>query len=362
MTRYRVTEIWRGRSVLVTGNTGFKGAWLSLWLQQLGARVSGIALPPIGTPNLYELVGSWDGQEHFVVDLRDPGAVKAAIDRIRPQIVFHLAAQALVRASYRDPVETYATNLMGTLHLLDAIRAQPSIEAVIVVTTDKVYENDSRGVLFVEGDRLGGKDPYSNSKACVELVVQSYRDSFLSHGRGPTVVTARAGNVVGGGDWSEDRLVPDVVRALAAGHSVSLRYPDSVRPWQHVLEPLRGYLMLAERLLTEPESAPPALNFGPDPKSFLTVAQVVDTLSHAFANAVHWEQASGPHPSEATALTLDSSLAKRALGWVPILSMKETIDWTADWYGRWIKGDDPRRLVLDQIARYELRCREERPD
>ena len=356
-----MTEIWRGRSVLVTGNTGFKGVWLSLWLQRLGAKVSGIALPPTGNPNLYALAGSWDGQDHSIVDLRDRDAVKESVRRIEPQVVFHLAAQALVRVSYREPVETYATNLMGSIHLLDAIRAQSSVEAVIVVTTDKVYENDSKSGPFIEGDRLGGKDPYSNSKACVELAVQSFRDGYFADESGPAVATVRAGNVVGGGDWSEDRLVPDVVRALSAGRSVSLRYPDSVRPWQHVLEPLRGYLMLAEKVLTNREAAPTAVNFGPDPENFLTVAQVVDILAQAFGSAVRWERASGPHPPEATTLTLDSSLAKRSLGWVPRLSMKDTIDWTADWYRGWKYGVDLRRLTLDQIARYETLCQEERP-
>jgi CDP-glucose 4,6-dehydratase len=265
----------------------------------------------------------------------------------------------LVRASYRAPVDTFATNVMGTLHLLEAIQEQGSAEAVIVVTTDKVYENDSRGHAFVEDDRLGGKDPYSNSKACVELAVQSFRDSFFAEGKGPALSTARAGNVVGGGDWSEDRLIPDVVRALSAGRSVSLRYPGSVRPWQHVLEPLRGYLTLGQRLLTDPASPPKAVNFGPDPKSFLTVAQVVEILGSAFDGAVGWEQAAGPHPAEAATLTLDSALAQRSLGWTPKLAIKDTIGWTADWYRGWRNGADLRKITLDQIERYEALCADE---
>lgn len=355
-----VTDFWRGRSVLVTGHTGFKGAWLCLWLEALGAKVSGLALPPNTEPSLYALAGPWHGQNHQTVDLRDRAALSKAIEGIQPQIVFHLAAQALVRASYRAPVETYATNVMGTVHLLDALRATPSVETVVVITTDKVYENDSRGHAFVEDDRLGGKDPYSNSKACAELAVQSFRDSFFAGEKGPALATARAGNVVGGGDWSEDRLVPDVVRALSAGRSVSLRYPNSVRPWQHVLEPLRGYMMFAEKLTKDPASAPKAVNFGPDPAGLLTVAQVVEVLGSAFGGAVGWEQAPGQHPAEAAMLSLDSSLAAHALGWTPRLSIEQTIGWTADWYRGWRNGADPRRLTLEQIDAYEALSKEER--
>lgn len=355
-----MTDFWRDRSVLVTGHTGFKGAWLCLWLQSLGAKVSGLALPPSTEPSLYGLAGPWHRQNHFTVDIRDRSAMVGAIARIQPQVVFHLAAQALVRASYRAPVETYETNVMGTIHLLDALRTTPSVETVIVVTTDKVYENDSRGRAFAEDDRLGGKDPYSNSKACVELAVQSYRDSFFSRSDGPTLATARAGNVVGGGDWSEDRLVPDVVRALLARKPVSLRYPKSVRPWQHVLEPLRGYLMFAERLSKDPASLPRAVNFGPDPAGLLTVAEVVDVLGAALGGGVGWEQAPGQHPTEAVTLSLDSSLAARSLSWVPRLPIDKTIGWTADWYRRWRDGADPRRLTLDQIEAYRVLCNEER--
>jgi CDP-glucose 4,6-dehydratase len=341
---------------LVTGHTGFKGAWLCLWLERLGAKVAALALPPHTDPNLHSLAGPWTGQDHAIVDIRDRAAMRASIERVRPQIIFHLAAQALVRASYREPVETFATNVMGTLHILDAVRGQGSVEAVVAVTTDKVYANDSGGRAFVETDRLGGKDPYSSSKACMELAVQSFRDTLFADGRGPAVATARAGNVVGGGDWSEDRLIPDVMRALASGRSVSLRYPESVRPWQHVLEPLHGYLALAERLLTTPDSAPTAVNFGPDPKNFITVARVVEMLGAAFDDAVRWERAGGPHPPEAATLVLDSTLARQTLGWAPKLSIEETIGWTAEWYRGWRQGADLRRLTLDQIARYEGLC------
>ena len=347
-----MTDFWRGRRVLVTGQTGFKGSWLCLWLQRMGAEVSAFALPPLTEPSLYALAAPWTGQQHAIVDLRDGAAVRDAVEGFQPETVFHLAAQALVRASYRLPVETYATNVMGTVHVLEAIRATASVKAAVIVTTDKVYENDGRGHAFREDDRLGGKDPYSNSKACAELATAAYRDTLLGTG-GPAVATARAGNVVGGGDWSEDRLVPDVVRALLAGTPVSLRYPGAVRPWQHVLEPLRGYLMLAERLLTQPENAPKALNFGPDHLSVLTVAEVVEILGAAFDGGPGWEQAPGEHPPEAATLTLDSTLAGQSLGWHPLLTMADTIGWTAEWYRAWRNGADPRRLSLDQISRYE---------
>ncbi len=347
-----VIDYWRGRRVLVTGQTGFKGSWLCLWLQQLGAEVSAFALPPLADPSLYNLVAPWTGQEHATIDLRDGQAVHDFIQRVQPETVFHLAAQALVRASYRQPVETYAVNLLGTVHVLEAVRATSSVKAAVIVTTDKVYENDDRGRAFLENDRLGGKDPYSNSKACAELATAAYRKTLVGKD-GPAVATARAGNVVGGGDWSEDRLVPDLVRAFMARTPVSLRYPGAVRPWQHVLDPLRGYLMLAERLLTQPEDAPSALNFGPDHRSVLTVAEMVESLGAAFDGALGWEQAPGEHPPEAPTLTLDSTLARQSLGWRPVLSMADTARWTAEWYRNWRAGADPRALVLEQIRRYQ---------
>ena len=346
-------DFWAGRRVLVTGQTGFKGAWLCLWLERLGADVSAFALPPQTVPSLYQIASPWSGQRHHVVDLRNSPAVAMAVRNAAPDVIFHLAAQSLVRRSYRDPLDTYATNVMGTLHLLLAARDTPGVKAVIVTTTDKVYENDSSGIAFGEQDRLGGKDPYSASKACAEILIGSFRDSFLANGRRPSIATVRAGNVIGGGDWSEDRLVPDVVRAIAAGRKVSLRYPDAVRPWQHVLEPLRGYLDLAERLVREPTSTPHALNFGPDSGKWLTVAQVADIISVALGAGSGWERAPGVPPPEAASLTLSSSLAKYVLGWKPLLSMKETMDWTADWHKRYRAGGDMRAVTLDQIARYE---------
>ncbi|HEY4141224.1 MAG TPA: CDP-glucose 4,6-dehydratase [Pseudolabrys sp.] len=353
-----MTGFWSGRRVLVTGQTGFKGAWLCLWLEKLGAKVTAFALPPQTEPSLYGLVSPWSDQTHHSVDLRDAKAVAAVVGEAKPEIIFHLAAQALVRPAYRDPLETYATNVMGTLHILLAARDTPGVEAVVVTTTDKVYENDSKGVAFSEVDRLGGKDPYSASKACAEIVTSSFRYSYLADGRRPAIATVRAGNVVGGGDWSEDRLVSDVVRAIGAGRKVELRYPNAVRPWQHVLEPLRGYMTVAERLVTDPASVPPALNFGPDPGNWLTVSQVADIMSVALGAGSGWEKAPGIQPPEAATLTLSSELAKRSLGWTPRLSMQDTVDWTADWYKAHRAGRDMKAVTLNQIARYETLTKE----
>jgi CDP-glucose 4,6-dehydratase len=353
-----MNDFWAGRRVLVTGHTGFKGAWLCLWLERLGADVSAFALPPRIEPNLYRLLSPWVDQRHRIADLRDPSAVAEAVHDFSPEVIFHLGAQSLVRQSYTDPLDTYATNVMGTLHLLLAARDTPGVEAVVVTTTDKVYENDARGVAFREPDRLGGKDPYSASKACVEILIASFRESFHADGRRPSIATVRAGNVIGGGDWSRDRLVADIVRAIAAGQKVALRYPEAVRPWQHVLEPLRGYLSLAERLVRNPVTTPHALNFGPDPGKWLTVAQVADVLGEALGSGAGWEPAAGASLPEAAMLTLSSDLAASVLGWKPLLSMQETVDWTADWYKAHRAGRDMKAFTLDQIARYEDLCLE----
>ena len=355
-----MTTFWTGRRVLVTGHTGFKGTWLCLWLQRLGATVSGLALPPETKPSLYDLASPWSEQDHRTVDIRDFDTLLAAVRDIAPQIIFHFAAQSLVRTSYRDPLATYATNVMGTLHVLLAARDVPGVEAVVVATTDKVYENDSSGVAFREQDRLGGKDPYSASKACAELLTRSFRESYLSDRR-PAVATVRAGNVVGGGDWSEDRLVPDVVRAISEGRKVVLRYPNAVRPWQHVLDPLSGYLTLAEQLIRNPANMPAALNFGPDPGHWLTVAQVADVVGKALESGSSWELAPGKSLPEAATLTLSSDLAKQVLGWTPKLTMQETLSWTADWYKANRSARDMRTVTLGQITKYEKLKTEKKP-
>jgi CDP-glucose 4,6-dehydratase len=342
---------WDGRRVLVTGHTGFKGAWLSLWLEHLGADVAGFALAPHTQPSLYTLAAPWRAL-HQTGDIRDADALRSFVAGVRPQIVFHLAAQALVRASYRDPLGTFATNVQGTLNLLEALRGVPETAAVIVITTDKVYANDNRGIPFKETDRLGGADPYSASKACVEIATHAFRRSFWNDASSPALMTVRAGNVIGGGDWSDDRIVPDVVRAAAVHRPVALRYPASVRPWLHVLEPLHGYLTLAERLATGPRPALDALNFGPECGTVLTVSEVVDILNTHLGMRTGWVQSSGMHPPEAEYLTLDSTAAAETLGWRARLSPRTAIEWTAQWYARWAAGEFARDLALEQIARY----------
>jgi CDP-glucose 4,6-dehydratase len=347
---------WRGRRVLLTGATGFKGAWLALWLERLGADVTGLSLAPASSPHLFGMLGGFPAQRHVMLDIRDRTALLAAVRAAQPEVIIHMAAQALVRASYRDPAATYATNVMGTAHVMEAVRDTPSVRAAVIVTTDKVYENHGEGRPFREADRLGGHDPYSNSKACAELVVQAFRDSYLQDKAAVRVATARAGNVIGGGDWSEDRLVPDFVRAITAGSQVELRYPTAIRPWQHVLEPLMGYLMLAERLAGS-DKVPEALNFGPDAEGFVTVAEIVGHLSAALGRSPSegpgWRPQPGAHPPEAPVLTLATYLAKESLGWRPRLPVKDTLDWTASWYKAWLDGADMRSVTLAQIARYE---------
>ena len=347
-------EFWRDRRVLLTGHTGFKGAWMSLWLKGLGAEVTGYALPPVGEPNLWSLVDTpvhAGSTAHSVIaDIRDARRVDDAVARADPQIVIHMAAQALVRESYRDPLGTYATNVMGTAALLQACRTLRHLECVVVVTSDKVYDNHGGGRAFDESDRLGGHDPYSNSKACAELLTMSYRDSFFVDG--PPIATARAGNVIGGGDWSEDRLIPDCVRALESGQPVNLRYPDAIRPWQHVLEPLSGYLALAEALVRAPQKTPRAVNFGPDPASFCTVHEVVDAFAARFAGKPGWVRDPAPQPPEAYALTLSSALAGQALGWYPRLDIRESLSWTAEWFLAHSAGENMLAFSEAQIARY----------
>ena len=350
-----LAHFWRGRRVFLTGHTGFKGAWLCLWLERLGADVSAVALAPETSHALYGRLGPWPSARHRTQDIRDLSELRPIVCEASPEIVIHMAAQALVRPSYDDPVTTFETNVMGTVNVLEAVRGCSSVKTVLVVTSDKVYANGGYGKPFAESDKLGGADPYSASKACAELVCESYRASFLEK-QGVRLATARAGNVIGGGDWATDRLIPDFMRALEQGTPIALRYPAAIRPWQHVLEPLAGYLMYAQALTERPVGALPwALNFGPDETSFATVADVAETLGTASGAAPSWVQAPGSHAREATILKLDSALASHNLGWRPRLMLREALDWTATWYADDRNGADMRAVSLSQIAAYEER-------
>ena len=348
-------DFWRDRRVLVTGHTGFKGAWLSLWLERRGARVTGFALPSSTSPNLFTLAGLEQRIDSQLGDVRDRSAVDGVMARSRAEVVFHLAAQALVRQSYVDPVGTYAANVMGTAHVLDAARRAPGVRAIVVVTSDKCYENREWWWPYREDEAMGGHDPYSSSKGCAELVTAAWRRSFfLSDGAEPVGLgSARAGNVIGGGDWAADRLVPDCMRAFASGEPVVLRRPAAVRPWQHVLEPLSGYLSLAERLSSDPRGFGEAWNFGPATDEARPVAWVVDRLSQFWGDGARWEPDPGTHPHEAGLLQVDASKARARLGWAPRLSLEEGLHWTVDWYSRFGAGEDAAALTLDQIERFE---------
>jgi CDP-glucose 4,6-dehydratase len=335
-------KFWAGKRVFVTGHTGFKGCWLALWLASLGARVSGFALKPPGSPSLWALVEGKAGIASTIADIRDLGALAKAIDSSDPEIVFHLAAQSLVRLSYDDPVGTYATNVMGTVHLLEAVRKAPSVRAVVNVTSDKCYQNLETGQAYLESDPMGGRDPYSSSKGCAELVTTAYRASFPN---GAALASARAGNVIGGGDWAQDRVVPDTVRA-AVGN------PRAVRPWQHVLEPLAGYLQLAEHLHGSPAMFSEGWNFGPDEKDAVPVEMVVSTITRLWGPPASWATDKGTHPHEAHFLKLDSSKARSRLGWKPRLGLQMALEWTVGWYRTQAQGADARQLTLAQIERY----------
>ena len=343
------SNFWLGKRVLLTGNTGFKGTWASLWLKRLGAEVTGFALAPATAPSFWNLAKN--SISSVTADIRDYVALQQVIKDTRPQIILHMAAQALVRESYNDPLGTYSSNVMGTANLLQAARDASDVMAILVITSDKVYANENLSRLFEEGDRLGGHDPYSNSKACTELVTQAFRDSYYRGGI--PVATARAGNVIGGGDWSADRLIPDCVRALASNKPVQLRYPQATRPWQHVIEAVAGYLAFVEALVGRPTQTPLALNFGPNPHSISPVRQVVETFSSQFDGKPGWELAPGQHPAEAKTLALSSELAIRSLGWRPRMEVNQALDWTAHWYRAFADGADMVAYSLEQISAYE---------
>jgi CDP-glucose 4,6-dehydratase len=345
----------RDRAVLLTGHTGFKGGWLALWLASLGARVHGYALGPPTQPNIFEIARVADVLVTDTrADLADGAALTAALEQARPELVFHLAAQSLVKEGYRDPLGTMTTNVIGTANLLQAVRVVDSVRAVVVIATDKVYENPGAGHAFGEQEPLGGRDPYSASKAAAEIVVASFRSSFFEDGGHPAqIASARAGNVIGGGDWAADRLVPDCLRAFAAGEPVRLRRPDAVRPWQHVLVPLSGYLVLASRLLGEGgERFAGAWNFGPDAGDDASVKEVAQRVATLWGGAARVEHAAEPPWPEAGLLRLDSTRARSELNWAPHWSLQQALEQTVAWHQAWLRGDDMQAVCREQIAAY----------
>jgi CDP-glucose 4,6-dehydratase len=348
-----------GRRILVTGHTGFKGGWLSLWLKLLGAEVYGIALPPLRGPSFFDAVGLDKIIDSRIGDIRSPAAFAESVRGIDAEIVIHMAAQALVRKSYAEPIDTYLTNVVGTAVVLDAIRPMPSLRGAIVVTSDKCYENNEWVWGYRENDAMGGADPYSSSKGCAELVTAAYRRSFFSKIGGPSLSSARAGNVFGGGDWAVDRLVPDLVRSATDRTPIEIRNPKSIRPWQHVLEPLSGYLMLAAHLLSSGSAFANAWNFGPTSEGVVDVRTLAEKFQRSWGRGgpqIQWGSApQGLH--EANVLRLDSTKAQAQLGWRPRLSLTEAIDWTVEWYSAHAEGKTPiRKLSEMQIENYAARC------
>ena len=347
------SSFWAGRRVLVTGHTGFKGAWLALWLEHLGARVTGLALPPEDPQGAFPSMAPWTGLDSHDVDLLDMAGMADVIKSSDPEVIFHLGAQALVRRGYAEPFATYSVNTVGTLNVLHCAPQAPSLRAVVVVTSDKVYAHVGREEAFRERDPLGGNDPYSGSKALAELAVTSCRQGCLSGGQ-VAVATARAGNVIGGGDRGQDRLLPDTWRALEAGETLLVRNPTAIRPWQFVLDSLLGYLLLAQRLATDPGNAPRSVNFGPDPSACLPVADVLDRVFSIWGQG-EWRLDERPHPLEAHALRLDATHARTVLGWEPRLSLEEGLSWTVEWWRVGAAGGDLRRLAHEQLQAYDDR-------
>jgi len=350
-------DFWRGRKVLVTGHTGFKGSWLSLWLESMGASVVGYASArsvgraPGSWASLFELARVGDGVESADGDVRDRARLEDVMARANPDVVFHLAAQPLVRRSYEDPAGTFESNAIGTVNVLEAARTSGDVRAIVNVTTDKVYANRELDRGYVEDDPLGGSDPYSASKSCSEVLTAAYRSSFFSR-EGPAVATARAGNVIGGGDWGVDRLIPDVIRAATEGRATPIRSPGAVRPWQHVLNPLSGYLLLAERLSESRELAQ-AWNFGPDPEDARPVSWILERLRELWGEGLEWEQDAGPHPHETNYLRLDSSKAAERLGWRPRWGLERALESIVAFHKGVEAGGDARALVLEQIEAFE---------
>lgn len=349
-------DFWKDQRVLVTGHTGFKGSWLALWLQELGAQVVGLALEPPSTPSLFEVARLEDRLISIRGDVRDSDALDLVFTKHSPQFVFHLAAQSLVRRSYIEPIETYSTNVMGTAQVLEACRTSEDLKAAIIVTSDKCYENRETLRGYREDDPLGGHDPYSSSKGAAEIVTAAYRSSFFREPGSAVVSSARAGNVIGGGDWAVDRLVPDLIRGFESGEPIEIRRPGAIRPWQHVLEPLRGYLAIAENATQETDFGGQAWNFGPDTVDERPVSWVADRLVELWGDGAEWTHDQSDHPHEAGYLNLDSSKARELMGWRPVLPLEEALSWVVDWHRATSDGRDPVEVSLEQLEAYTSRC------
>ena len=338
---------WKNRKVLITGHTGFKGSWLSLWLQHLGAELTGISLDPPTSPSLYQRAEVANGMISLRQDIRNGEELKKYFQQYKPEIVFHLAAQPLVRYSYKAPVETYETNVMGTLHVLEAIRTIDSVQATVLITTDKCYQNREWYWGYREIDPMGGHDPYSSSKGAAELLIASYRDSYL-----PNIASVRAGNVIGGGDWAEDRLIPDIIRAFQSSETVSIRNPHSIRPWQHVLEPLYGYLVLAEKLCTDGKRYSQAWNFGPNDEDAKPVQSIVEWMTKQWGGDASWRVEQGEHPHEAKYLKLDCSKARKHLQWMPAWNLEVALEKIVEWHKFDKQTNNMRDVCVNQIHDY----------
>lgn len=350
------TEFWRGKRVLLTGHTGFKGSWLSLWLQSMGAQVVGYALAPPTNPSLFEVAEVGQGMTSIIGDIRDLEHLRRVFAEHQPEIVIHMAAQPLVRYSYIEPVETYSTNVMGTVNLLEAVRSTDSVKAVVNVTSDKCYENREWVWGYRENEAMGGYDPYSNSKGCAELVTSAYRNSYFHPEKygthGVAIASGRAGNVIGGGDWAGDRLIPDIMRAITEGKPVNIRSPHAIRPWQHVLEPLSGYLVLAQKLFEEGAAYAEGWNFGPNDEDAKPVQWIVEKLTQAWGEGASWVLDGGEHPHEAHYLKLDCSKAKMRLDWQPRWHLEDALSAIIEWHRAHREGKGMRELTLRQISAY----------
>jgi len=350
-------SFWNNKKVLITGHTGFKGSWLSLWLQTRGASVIGYSLDPPGTPNFFEIGEIAREIVSIRGDIRDIENFKAAVKTHQPDIIIHMAAQSLVRYSYKHPLETYSTNVMGTVNILDTVRQLGGVKVVLIITSDKCYENRETRVGYKESDPMGGYDPYSNSKGCAELVTAAYRNSYFPPDRfsehGVAIASTRAGNVIGGGDWGEDRLIPDIMRSNLADEAVVIRYPDAIRPWQHVLEPLNGYLQLAEHLWNQGEKFTGGWNFGPDNDDCKPVQWILETLNQQWQGGIKWTQSAVDNPHEATYLSLDCSKSKQLLGWSPKLDLQSALSLLVDWYQGYAHNKNMRELSIEQLTYFE---------